>query len=296
MHDYQCPVCESEAGISHRVREMLFGSREEFLYFECSNCGCLSRVGLMHDSDRYLICDSGVEGAPPLSSFRKLTSALQLSSLSFLVKWRKRSELDALRRINYRRNMALLDVGCGSGGLVSELRDLGYHAQGIDTEILRDIHDQRGIRVHRKTLAEIAETFDVILFRRSLERLPIETLKQARERVRKDGHCVVCIALLGWAWRTYATDWAHLNAPRHLVLHSLKSFSLLAKQSGFKIEGIVFDSTEFQIWASDSVQRDIPLLEMPAPTRAQRARMRRLMTDLNRQQQGDTAQFYLSPI
>lgn len=295
MHPHRCPVCESEVGVSHRVREMLFGTREEYIYFECSNCGCLSRVEPIQDLDRYLIAESYMEETP-LSAFRKLAVALQLSPLSFLMKWRRRSELDALRRVKFNKQMTLLDVGCGPGALVGELRDLGYHATGIDTEILRDIRDKHGIRVERKSLSEITDKFDVILFRSSLERLPIETLKLARERVSKNGCIIACIALLGWAWRTYSTDWAHLNAPRHLVLHSLGSFSLLAKQSEFTIDKVIFDSTEFQFWASDSVQRDIPLLDMPAPTRAQRARMRRLMADLNRQQQGDTAQFYLRPI
>jgi SAM-dependent methyltransferase len=215
---------------------------------------------------------------------------------SFLTDWSRRPDLEILRRIRLKKNMTVLDVGSGQGHLVGDLREMGYKAYGIDPDLFSEVQDKFGVRVERKSLSEITQTFDVILFRHSLERLPIDTLRLARERISENGCCVACIALLGWAWRTYATDWAQLNLPRNHVLHSIKSFSLLAEKSGFRIEKVVFDSTEFQFWASDALQRDIPLHEIPEPNRAQRARMRRVVESLNLQQQGDTAQFYLKPI
>jgi len=70
----------------------------------------------------------------------------------------------------------------------------------------------------------------------------------------------------------------------------------LAEQSAFRIDQVVFDSTEFQFFASDSYQRDIPLNEILKPTRVQRTRMRKIAKMLNLAQQGDRAQFYLRPV
>ena len=136
----------------------------------------------------------------------------------------------------------------------------------------------------------------MVLFRHSLEHMPINTLEMAHRRVKTNGLCVVCIPLVGWAWKNYASDWSQLDAPRHLFLHSLKSFTILAEKSGFRVENVVFDSSEFQFWASESYQRNTPLSEMVEPNRAQRGRMRKMARTLNAQGQGDTAQFYLRPV
>ncbi len=144
-------------------------------------------------------------------------------------------------------------------------------------------------------LDEVTGEFDVILFLHSLGQLPIDTLQLARARMKDDGRCVVRIPILGWAWRNYGTDWAHLDAPRNRFLHSRKSFQALVERSGFAIQRVVFDSDEFQFWVSESYQRSIPLSEMEEPTPTQLARMRRLARDLNQQEQGDTARFYLKP-
>ena len=37
-----CKVCgNSEDNKSFQIREMMFGYRDEFTYFECSKCGCI---------------------------------------------------------------------------------------------------------------------------------------------------------------------------------------------------------------------------------------------------------------
>jgi hypothetical protein len=177
--------------------------------------------------------------------------------------------------------MKLLEIGCGIGSLRADLRQLGYNARGIDPIVAGDL--------------EIAGEFDVILFLHSLGQLPIETLQLARSHVKGEGWCVVRIPILGWAWRNYGTDWAHLDAPRNRFLHSRKSFQALVEKSGFVIQRVVFDSDESQFWASESCLRRIPPSEMEEPTPAQLARMRRFARDLNQQEQGDTARFYLRP-
>jgi len=36
-----CAICGENSGIEHTLREMMFGTRDEFAYWECSACGCI---------------------------------------------------------------------------------------------------------------------------------------------------------------------------------------------------------------------------------------------------------------
>jgi len=292
----QCPVCGSPAGALHQAREMMLGTRDVFPYWECVECGCLSLAAPPADMDAYYPRDYYSLQTRSVSHLRALRDFLYLSPAGFLVNWRRRTDLDAIRRAHLNRRQTLLDVGCGGGSLLADLRELGYKAHGIDPFVSADVYDRFGLRVERKTLAEVTESYDVVLFRHSLEHMPIDTLALARERVKPGGVCVVCIPVVGWAWQNYGTDWSQLDAPRHLFLHSRKSFEMLAAKSGFRVENVIFDSNEFQFWASESYRSDVPLSRAVRPSPAQIRTMRRSAAALNRRGQGDTAQFYLRPV
>ena len=64
-----------------------------------------------------------------------------------------------------------------------------------------------------------------------------------------------------WAWEHYRENWVQLDPPRHICLHSLKSMELLGNQSGFTLDSVHFDSTEFQFTGSEKYLKNIPLIE-----------------------------------
>jgi Methyltransferase domain len=290
-----CQICQSGTGSLHQVREMTLGTRDKFCYLECSECGCLSLAEVPEDLERYYPQDYCSSMIRPSSLLRRLRNALYLSRFSFMVNWKQRDDFEVIRRLKLKKNMRFLEVGGRSGSLLNDLRDLGYDARGVNSFVHNDIVDQFGVRVERKTLADVKGKFDVILFRHSLEHMPIDVLRMAREHIKSDGDCVVCIPVLGWTWQNYATDWAEIDAPRHLFVHTAKSFSLLAEKSDFRIDKVVFSTSELQIWASECYRRGIPLTKVPPPTRKQRNRMREFAEALNLSGNGDNAQFYLRP-
>lgn len=292
-----CPVCDSQAGNLHLAREMMLGTGEAFPYWECTECGCVSLARAPREMGKYYPAGSYYSfqnGAT--TTARKLRNQLYLSPASFLVNWRRRTDLDVIRRVGLTKSMTLLDVGCGSGHLLADLRELGYNATGIDPFVTHDIHDRYGVRVERRSLCDVKAAYEVILFRHSLEHMQLDALRLARSHLRNHGLCVVCIPVIGWAWRHYQTSWAQLDPPRHLFLHSRKSFELLAAASGFRIESVIFDSSEFQFWASDCYQQNIPLVRANAPGFVDSLKMRRQAAALNRRGLGDSAQFYLRPV
>ena len=291
-----CEICNSTGGKIHHVREMMFGWGDEFEYLECPACGCLSLVDVPADLSKYYP-ESYYSMVPGNSSvLRKLRDYIYLSSLSFLVNWRPRLDLDVIRRCKLRKDQELLDVGCGAGLLLGDLRELGYRAEGVDPFAAGDIKDQFGTRVFKKSLDEVTGTYDVIIFRHSLEHMPhqLEVLRSARKRLRPRGICVVGIPIVGWAWREYGVNWSQVDAPRHLFLHTVESFKVVAEKAGFQLKSVIYDSNDFQFWSSELYREGKKLQGSVPPSWITRMKMRRRAKALNRAKDGDTVQLYLT--
>ena len=233
--------------------------------------------------------------SPTSNALRKMRDQIYLSPFSALVNWHSRSDLDAIRYCGFRKNQSLLDVGCGGGHLIYDLRQLGYRAEGIDPFIEADAKDKFGVRVRKVDIRQVSDRYDAILFRHSLEHMPhqVETLAAARDRLLPGGKVVVCIPVIGWAWRHYNVHWSQLDAPRHLILHTVDSFKLAAKKANLHVERTVYDSDDFQFWVSELYRQGRPLHGSKPPGRLEMMRMRRRAAVLNRHQDGDKVQFYL---
>ena len=105
-----------------------------------------------------------------------------------------------------------------------------------------------------------------------------------------------------FAWQKYRTDWAQLDAPRHLNVHTEAGLKALAKRTGFEVERVVYDSTGFQFWGSEQIKRGLPLIDKATGVIEPRADVftkdeliafEQQAETLNKTGQGDQACFYL---
>ena len=49
-----CKICSNyENNKEFKIREMMFGFRDEFTYFECSKCGCLQIAKIPKNVEKY---------------------------------------------------------------------------------------------------------------------------------------------------------------------------------------------------------------------------------------------------
>ena len=116
-----------------------------------------------------------------------------------------------------------------------------------------------------------------------------------------NGRCLLRIPVLGWAWEHYGVNWVQLDAPRHLFLHTTKSFRLLAASAGLDVVDIGYDSNEFQFWASELYLRNVSLssidVDRDRPRQifslAELQKFRASARELNAQGRGDAAIFTL---
>lgn len=235
---YMCKICGAEGNNKlHRVKEMFFGTRKEFLYFECEKCQCMQIATIPDD----------------LSEF------YGNGYYSFAVP--KMPEVIAEQKIETR----ILDVGCGAGKWLIEKYGQGHvNLYGCDPFIEKDICYEPCIHIKKCTIHEMQGTFDLIRLGDSFEHMsdPYETLVSIRRLLSDEGMCLISMPVFpNAAFDIYGVNWYEWDAPRHLFLHSIKSMEYLCQKAGLRITDIQFNANYLQFVSSLLYQKGIPFME-----------------------------------
>ena len=295
----------------------MLGLRDEFRYLECQACGCLQLVNPPQDAARYYPPDYGdfrTNESPGSVIFQHVRRYLRerrnegvLKSRGWLDRFLTRRydylQLKAFARIAAGPEARVLDVGCGSGILLNDLRKMGYgNLLGVDRFIPQPIDTENGVRVLKGGLEDLIGTaWDVIMFHHSFEHMadPGAVLRLAAGLLVTGGCCLIRIPVIGWAWQYYGVDWVQLDAPRHLFLHTEKSLRLLSDAAGLDVQYVSYDSNEFQFWVSELFMRGLSLASVgmrPPRTLFSKSTLREFRSraiKLNLERCGDSAVFGL---
>jgi SAM-dependent methyltransferase len=290
----RCPICGAQGGfLVHQAQEMMFGTREPFVYHECLSCGTLRIAQVPADLERHypdayygpatrppdppralgpavvwrpineLRIRSALRGAPA----RWPGLARQLDRLGGVP--RDGRNLIPMLRLAGIRDLddPILEGGTGRRAeRLVLLRRLGFrHLLGIEPFLPADVVD-RGVQVRRSTLEALAGegSWAMVMLHHVLEHVPDPraTLAAAHRLLRPGGTCVVWTPFAdGEPWARYGTDWYELDAPRHLFVFTRRSLADLAGGIGFSVEAEVDDSTELELIASEQYRRGIPLYD-----------------------------------
>lgn len=316
----KCRICNNpHENQVYQVREMMFGLRDVFTYFQCSRCGCLQIQGFPPDMSKYYPTGYSGFSLLPYEQFKNpiehLVRTLRDSYAvlnkgtigKFLFDIFPNGSLRSLSRVGITKRSKILDVGCGSGFVLYSLKNLGFqNLLGIDPYISADVTYKNGLTILKKSIYELSGEWDLIMFHHSFEHVsdPLETLQFSSKRLAQNGVCLVRVPTVSsYAWEHYRTDWVQLDAPRHFFLHSVTSMELLASKVGLELEDVVYDSTEVQFWGSEQYMRGVPLESEESyknnPLRSilsilDLRSFRKRAKQLNAQKRGDQAAFYLT--
>lgn len=303
-----CRICKFPFKAEHVLKEMMFGFKEEFLYQECSGCGCLQIQELPDNIWKYYpsYYYSFKEKIPKLkrkSFIKRIWRRLRLKNI-----YKKNgSFLSILKEANIKVGHKILDVGCGRGKLICELFNKGFeNIEGVDKFVPQEIDYGFGVKVMKKELTDLPKnSYDLIMMHHVLEHIDEQqtALADCHQLLKQNGCLLIRIPVLGEAWERYGNNWVQLDAPRHFFLHTVKSIALLARETGFEIRKTIFDSTSFQFLGSELYEKNIPLFSKendfnPFPFESLFDKMEiqafeQKAKKLNKEARGDSAAFFL---
>jgi 2-polyprenyl-3-methyl-5-hydroxy-6-metoxy-1,4-benzoquinol methylase len=315
-----CKICgNSENNKEFKIKEMMFGFRDEFTYFECSKCGCLQIMQIPRNMEKYYLSN--------YYSFKKLDKTNNF--IRIILRRRRRDIyaffkkdfigkllhkkypnilLEVFGRLKINYNSKILDVGCGAGNFLYSLNKIGFkNLVGVDP-YLRESTKERGVEIYNKSIHELPDNqkYDFIMFDHSFEHIfkQLQALIKVYKLLSEGGVCLIRVPIkTDYIWNYYGINWVQIDAPRHFFLHTLNSFELLVKKSGLSIKDIVFDSTEFQFCGSEQYIKNIPLaaensysknLDKSIFTKKEIEEFKKRAKELNMKKQGDQAAFFLT--
>lgn len=270
-----CKICQNEKdNIHYSVDELMYQTGDTFEYFQCNDCQCLQIAAIPESLSQHYPSDYYSHQAPsptrqsfPERAARQLRTACYMNQSRFssrtILKFLGMPDLpEWMNNRSISLNSKILDVGCGAGHLLHELKHEGYrYLSGVDPYTHSEYQD-RQINIFKMEITELHGTFDFIMLNHSFEHLPEpeKVLNKLHSLLASNGILVLRIPTASsYAWRTYKTKWVQLDAPRHLFLHSVDSITRICNANQFSIEEILYDSSEFQFTGSERYLLGLPL-------------------------------------
>jgi SAM-dependent methyltransferase len=137
----------------------------------------------------------------------------------------------------------LLDIGCGEGSFLAEMREAGWDGQGIEPDAsAAALARENGIPVIVEPLdqAELpAESFDAVTMNHVIEHFhdPMEALRISYSLLQPGGTLwIVTPNLASRGHRLFGRNWVGLDPPRHLVLFTRTALERAVTSTGFEVD------------------------------------------------------------
>lgn len=140
---------------------------------------------------------------------------------------------------------SLLDVGCGNGKFIRQMRSLGWNACGVDPDPAAVAQGLRtGLKVFQGSIMDLPPNprYDVITLNHVIEHVPdpIFLLAECKKRLTPTtGRLMIMTPNLnGLGHRWFGRFWRGLEIPRHLMLFSSTALKKCASRAGLTVKSL----------------------------------------------------------
>jgi SAM-dependent methyltransferase len=160
------------------------------------------------------------------------------------------------------REPRLLDVGCGNGAFLAEIRAGGWEVYGVEPDAKAVAACRKaGLVVKQGMLSPDSfpeDFFAAITLSHVIEHLhdPVGTLRLCHKFLRPGGTLWIATPnLQAFGHTRFGRDWMALDAPRHLVLFTPATLKTALKKAGFATcsDPLPTEGAKFLFRASDAV-------------------------------------------
>lgn len=299
----ECKFCGGGDLSYFQAKERMLGLGGDFRYAECLGCGSLQLDAVPEDLSVYYPSNYySFIPLQPSSLLKRILKSLRMRLFLGL-------GLDGLapvygfwlKKLNPEFTARIADVGCGNGQLLYELYASGYSdLHGFDPFIDSEKQIAPGLTLWKKRIEESGNTFDLIMMHHSFEHMedPHKVLECCYQQLKPGGKLLIrCPVADAQVWKEHRELWVQLDAPRHLIIPTVSGLKIKAKQLGFAMDEVEFDSSDFQFWGTELYRRDEILDERKIGkffTKEERQLMHEKALQNNLEGKGDQACFYFS--
>lgn len=297
-----CKFCGGEDLEYYNAQERMLGMGGHFSYSQCRSCGSLQLQTVPKDLSIYYPSDYySFVGLRESSWPTRVLKILRMRSFLWLgSRWKMPQYGYWLKKVHPGFSARIADVGCGNGQLLHELHAAGYtDLHGFDPFIAKEFQAAIGLTMWKRRIEDTDLTFDLIMMHHSFEHMedPGAVLASCLDRLNPGGKLLIrCPVADSEVWKTERELWAQLDAPRHLIIPSVEGLRRKAREVGFVLDEVEFDSSDFQFWATELYKRGFSLDESKLGsvlTWDERMAMQKKALRYNQEGKGDQACFYL---
>jgi len=271
-----CPVCHSQHTTMkhHSVRDWSFGTAPGiWKYWSCNECQSLylnprptpesiGKAYANYYTHKPALLNDGLQGLKLRWKNERLSLRLgcSISPRFNLQNGLKTWALKKAQRLNLPFGIEILatlptgrfmDVGCGSGNIVSLANQLGWQSSGIEIDPIAVKSAQRaGLNVTEGSYQQLIhhqQSFDVILCSHVIEHVyePLDLLTAIHGSLRPGGLLLLSTPnAQSDVHLQFGPYWRGLEAPRHLSIFSEAILTRLMQQIGFEVSSHSDDSLE----------------------------------------------------
>jgi SAM-dependent methyltransferase len=140
----------------------------------------------------------------------------------------------------------LLDIGCGSGEFLNQMKSFGWEVYGVEINPeSASIGSKHGVNIFCGELgtADFADNFfDVVVLSQTLEHVysPASYLERIYRLLREEGLLIIGVPNIGCLEaQIFGGNWHALEAPRHLYFFTVHSLRYYLEKYGFEVEKVL---------------------------------------------------------